>query len=145
MFVRVHFSYLCFIYKSAPGIIRPSAKLTERASVLFRAIDLPHDFILISSSSKPFLLYYPIPLYPRAITKLHSPLFLLLHHILGDTSYFFFCIFSRDPSRSSLASSRASASFPSSHFPSPVPFTPPRFVTVFALHRSHCIAIGYAK
>lgn len=129
-----------FYIQKRPGIIRQSAKLTERASVPFRAVDLPHDFILISSSSEPFLLYYPTPLYPRAITELHSTALLAPPSPPPSaTSYFFLCIFSRDPSRSSLTSSRASASFPSFHFPSCFP----RFVTVFALHRASIVfAIG---
>lgn len=70
MSVRVHFPYLCLYIQKRAGLFRPSAKLTEREreregeeererepGVLFHAVDLPHDFILISSLSEPFLLY----------------------------------------------------------------------------------------
>lgn len=133
MSVRVHFP--CF-YIQKRRIIRPSAKLTDSQRVLFRAIDLPHDFILISSSSEPFLLYYPTPLYPGAITKLLSA---SSPPPLPPARYRLFLLLYLLPRSITIVPLLPALPL---HFPHPI-FPPPSFVMVFALHRSCRIAIGY--
>lgn len=132
MSVRVHF--LCF-YIQKRRIIRPSAKLTDSQRSLPRdwSTTWLHPNLFLFRTIPSLLSYSSLS---RSYYEIALRLFSASFFLRRDTGYFFFCIFHRDPSRSSRF-------FPRFRFISPIPFSHPRFVMVFALHRSCRIAIGY--
>lgn len=132
MSVRVHF--LCF-YIQKRRIIRPSAKLTESQR------SLPRDWSTTWLHPNLFL-FRTIPslLSYSSLSRSYYEIALRLFSSASSTNEIpaiSSSVSSTEIHHDRPASSRASASFPPSHFPTP------GFVMVFALHRSRRIAIGY--